>query len=511
MKAKFKFDTAIIKNFFADHWEKLVVGVCAIVMLFLMSTIFKRETLPSNLQASQIAIKTTNVQETVKSERPDKAVADLKPIDVPGAVAEVPVNELAEIPPFVRSSGPLLDPVKRTDPTYFPVLAVQVKSFVLAMATNAGAGGAGQALAPVAPTRQLDMSKPAARDTSKPGAAGAQVPPGRGRGRVPRPGTETTPAPGLPGSRAGNAADAGNPDNATPIPAAMPVPGAPGNGSAEVRPFNIVTAAVPVEAQMKEYVRRYSHARHAELEADPRNRMAQQQTADVPQYLWWRLERIDLTNGDEKRLIDYGDIPRITEDLRPDNVGHDLVVKTLKPTAMYKKLMADWAQWGGGGAEVVPQEYIADPWLTWPLPPMLLHDWGREATNPKIPLVAPQASETPDGTTPAEPGKAKDSDIPFDDKTLGSDTMPSPRPAASAPSQFGMGRGRGRTFDPSAPMGAVAVSIRRLRATGRTLSAMDRSNSNKIQTPPKFPTSCSASPISTLSRGTRINIASSLC
>lgn len=445
MKAKFKFDTAIIKNFFADHVEKIVAGICVIVMLFLISTIFKRETLPSNLQPPQIATKTTNVRNAIETDRPDRAVADLKPIEVPGAVAEVPVNELAEIPAFVRSGGPLSDPVKRTDPTYFPVLAPQVKSFVLAMATNAASGTTASPVAPVAPaiSRLPGASRAPVPDT-KPGAAAAPTAPTR-RGRTQRPGAETAPAPGLPGNRGGIGTDAAaNPDNVMQIPAAMPVPGAPNSGAAEVRPFNIITAAIPVENQQKEYDRRYSHARRADLEVDPRNRAAQQQMTDVPQYIWWRLERIDLTNGSEKTVIDYGDVAAIVNDRRSETIGADLVMKTLKPTGKFVKLNNDVLQWGGTGAEVVPSAYHADTWLTWPLPPMLLHDWGREATHPKIPLVEPKTDETPDGANPAEPGKSKskDNDNPFDDKSLGADATQSPTPRATAQPSFMNGRGR---------------------------------------------------------------------
>ena len=42
---------------------------------------------------------------------------------------------------------------------------------------------------------------------------------------------------------------------------------------------------------------------------------------------------------------------------------------------------------------MVDPDYVADPWLTWPLPPVLLHDWGRDAAHPKVPLVAAQAGD----------------------------------------------------------------------------------------------------------------------
>src|SRR5258708_39955929 len=50
------------------------------------------------------------------------------------------------------------------------------------------------------------------------------------------------------------------------IPAGFELPGAPGSGSAESRHFVIVTGAIPVLDQLKEYDRRFSHARHGEAE-----------------------------------------------------------------------------------------------------------------------------------------------------------------------------------------------------------------------------------------------------
>jgi hypothetical protein len=452
MKAKIKFDTAVIKNFFTDHIEKIVAGICVIFMLFLITTIFKRETLPSNLQAPQIASETSNVRTTVET-APYQETGDLKPIEVPGAVAELPVNQLDEVPAFVRAGAPLSDPVKRSDPTYFPVLAPQVTSFVFAMSTNAASGTAATSVAPVAPAinRRPGASRAPVLDT-KPGGATAPGAATR-KGRVAHPGTETTPSTssGLPGSRSAPADVATDPLNTTSIPSAMPLPGPLGTGAAEVRPFNIITAAIPVEMQQKEYDRKFSHARHADMEADPRSRVAQQQMTDLPQYIWWRLERIDLTHGSEKTVLDYGDVASIVTDRKSETIGADLVMKTLKPTGRFVKLNADVAQWGGVGAEVVPSAYHADTWLTWPLPPMLLHDWGREATHSKIPLVEPKANETPDGANPAEPGaepgksKSKDNDNPFDDKSLSADATPSPRAMSPAQPSFMNGTGIGRT------------------------------------------------------------------
>jgi hypothetical protein len=124
------------------------------------------------------------------------------------------------------------------------------------------------------------------------------------------------------------------------------------------------------------------------------------------------------------------------------------------------RLNKDRDGWQGSGADVVPDAYLADSWLSWPLPPILLRDWGHEATNPKIPLTPPQATDTPDGTTPsAEPGATKpaDSADPFskpagDDRPATSQrTVPFAR-SGPAPSTGSFGRGGMR---PRGPRGGV--------------------------------------------------------
>ena len=63
-------------------------------------------------------------------------------------------------------------------------------------------------------------------------------------------------------------------------------------------------------------------------------------------------------------------------------------------------------------SEVVDADYLLDKWFTWPLPPILLRDWGAEAAHPpKIPLAGPVAVAGPDKGGP--PGALQDDG--FDD------------------------------------------------------------------------------------------------
>ncbi len=55
---------------------------------------------------------------------------------------------------------------------------------------------------------------------------------------------------------------------------------------------------------------------------------------------------------------------------------------------MLTALKADLANWGTAIPEVADPNYVAAPWITWPLPPIVLHDWGRDGVHPKVPLAA---------------------------------------------------------------------------------------------------------------------------
>jgi hypothetical protein len=454
MKAKLKFDTAVIKNFFADHWEKFVVAGSIIALLFFIVSVFKRETLPSNLQPPAIATQTVSLQEALnRSEWHDSP--ELKPTVVPGAIAPLPVEKLSDIPAFIRNDTRVLeDPNKRSDPTLFAVQTLQVTAGHGALATGGGGPGTGPiGAAPpaVVPSRRRDPSAPAIA------APGAAPDPAARNTRGSRRGLPPAAAPGALPGRLFNGAPplAAEPGNA-PIPAGFDLPGPPSGGSADPRVFIVVTGAVPVEQQQKEYDRRFSHARHSGGDGGSGSggpfRGPQAGGGDVPRYVWWRLERADLTNGEEKTVIDYGDMTQIRADVQDETIGMALMRKTLKPSNAIVRLDKDLVEWLGAGPEVVPADYLGDPWLSWPLPPILLRDWGREATNPRIPLIPPQAADSPDAATPtAEPGAAKPGDDPFA-KPAGDD-----RPTASPRSAPFQGRSR-RGFDPSTPTNGPRVN-----------------------------------------------------
>src|SRR5260221_14192513 len=126
MKAKLKFDTAVIKNFFSDHWEKFIVAGSIVALLVFIVMAFKRETLPSNLQPNQLTLRTDSLKRTTDTnEWVEPTDSSLKSAEVPGAIAPLPAEWYGDIPPFIQPSRAFDDPNKPTDPPLLPVLAIQ--------------------------------------------------------------------------------------------------------------------------------------------------------------------------------------------------------------------------------------------------------------------------------------------------------------------------------------------------------------------------------------------------
>jgi hypothetical protein len=416
MKAKVKFDMGAIKGFFQEHGEKFVLVAGLIVMLLFIVSIFKQETLPANLQPG--AIKDVTTQARANIERSAPPAGEIKPVTVSTASFVMPSGpwQDATLPIFRPEPTPFDDPNKRTDPTLFPILNLQAIGMEGAVALGGSGPDAravvqpvprgrgfdpsaptrmGRPLDPSAPTRSRGPSAPSTRDPSAPtsrGGSGHAVAPQNGPSLGRPLGAAATPK-ALPGATTplGTPADA-DAEVEKPIPSEMQLPGPPLMASTvEARPFVMLTGAIPWDKQLQEFQMRFAHAQKGESGANQNQMMQQQDSRDVPKYVWWRLERVDLTSGEEKKIIDFGDLDQISLDVQ--EYGGASVVKGIHPTDARKRLLADMKTWQNNPGEVVPPEYMDAIWLTWPLPPILLHDWGHEATNPLIPLTSPEAAD----------------------------------------------------------------------------------------------------------------------
>ena len=284
MKAKLNFDSAVIKEFFREHWEKFVFAGGLIVLFLFISSVFRGETLPEDLRPKQIASISRSVIENVNRAPFDSA--SIKLTDVPGPIAPLPTQQLAAFHPFIMPDGPFADPHKRADPNLYAPVALQAFAMRGALATIPDPNSS------AAPRPGTIVPGGAVPRGIVPGGIvpGGIVPGGRTRGGlvpgglvpgslVPGAGTArrgqrianntvVNPKAG-PGGLVPGLVPGGMPANEGPQPlnGSVKLPGAVASGSAEARDWVILTAALPVEQQQKEYNQRFAHARRAEAGA----------------------------------------------------------------------------------------------------------------------------------------------------------------------------------------------------------------------------------------------------
>lgn len=388
-KPKVNFDSAKIKAFFAEHGEKFLVAIAVAILVSFGISAINRETLPENLRAPSIKTRASNAQVAVNSSKPPAKI--VPNLDYVGGVAAWSAGIQ---PSAYKLSNPLsvpafADPVKRTDPALLAVTEVQVVTFVGAVPMNAALAPPVAPAGPVAPAPNL--LHPAPTPTPKTPArdirakAGASASPG-----------------GLPG--VGGLPGIGNVQaGPQPIPPAMRLPGPQSTGYAEFHEGVIVTGLIPVEAQQEEYERVFEHARRASADASAgtaAQRAQSMRDTDTPRYVWCRLERTDTTDGSVK-VIDFGDVPQVTLDWKYPERRKAIAAQIRGISPEFKKLEADMKNWGMQVPDVIDPDYAGPWWLTWPLPPVLLHDWGRDAAHAKIPLATADATDATTGATKA--------------------------------------------------------------------------------------------------------------
>jgi len=424
MKAKLKFDTAKLKEFSIAHGEKFaIVAVLALLVMFSLSAV-GRETLPDKLSPKEISDKSDRVGINVVK------YTDVPPeVDVvvpPNINAKVvaPVEKLVD-PPFIV---PVFnDPVKRADPKLYAVSELRVTPFrgAVGIAPEGAAPGL-QGRPPVRPLPGLlPPSKgggllappPRGKTPTPPAKAGT---PGLGGGltapKAGRPGTRPAPTPPPTGTHGGLlGGDAALGPRA--ISSNMQLPGPQSSGAAEGHHGVLVTAVVPYGLQQKEYDAKFEHARKAAEAAGPgeHTRASLPGGVDAPIYMWCKVERTDTTTGDVK-LIDFGDGVQVKQDWHSADMAdekqiefvHRLIGQEIDVSGPHIKacntLVGEPARWSPQMPELADPLCLGPAWLTWPLPPVLLRDWGREAVHfPQIPYAPDQL----DPGSPASPDDKK--------------------------------------------------------------------------------------------------------
>ncbi len=335
MKKKMKFSGASIKRFFIENGEKLGLGVTAVVLLAFLYAALTAEPLSSD-KPKEIVRAADDADKQIKlvDWEAKKKDPELRPRDfnkeVQVSMTSVPEAPLAHSRHWDNRLFP--DLIKRADPEVFPPQELQI------------AGGYG--IVPHVPPPIV---------AEIPGAiappAGVRPPAGS-----PRPGILDAPdAEGLLPGAAGNAP--------VKIDQQAQLPGvrAPG-AEPRAKFYAIITGLVPTEKQAHEYQRRFEYA-----VKDPERTLQAGQAGDldVPRYRFFFVERAEV------------------KDAKDTNVQWQKLD--------YKSAIADIAQWAVQVPEIVDPLFVfpadaENTYITWPLPPLYLKNWGLEAAHPKVPL-----------------------------------------------------------------------------------------------------------------------------
>jgi len=183
------------------------------------------------------------------------------------------------------------------------------------------------------------------------------------------------------------------PPGALPIPPGVHLPGPQSSGNAKGRRFILLTGIVPEQMQRQAYDADFRDALKppAVIAAGMGAGIGAGIAGDVsldrftPRYVWCRLERTDTTTGAVK-LLDFGDPQEAAAD---GTAAEPRGAARMRFSPEYRKMLNDVANWNPKIAEVADADCVGPSWLTWPLPPLLLHDWGPEAAHPPQIALAP--------------------------------------------------------------------------------------------------------------------------
>ncbi|HTQ40174.1 MAG TPA: hypothetical protein VMJ32_14200 [Pirellulales bacterium] len=389
MKAKINFNPDGIKRFFITNGEKIVFAATVIIfLLFLYSTITAK---PLDDSKSPEAIKRESSQVVSNIQSPTwsahRGEMGLEPTHFADQVAD----EIRPIPGqrvrLTREWSPPLFPelIKRADPEIYAIEDLQVAAGSGIVPYKPNASGAGQIPGASAGQRlpggpaQPGLPGGSARGPGLPGE-GALGPGARGPG-LPGEGAlgPGGHGPGLPGegSGFGPGVSAAGPSR---LGQDENLPGvrAPG-ADAEVKSYVIITGAVPVDKEAEEFRRRFEAAVPAAPDSDPNHQPLVAQT-DVPNYFCFLVERSEVKDaGDAKR--------NWTPILSKENFVNSEALK-------------DLAKWFTQAPEIVHPDDVFAPvpfgnqyfYVTWPLPPLFLKNWGFEAAHPKVKLNVAQTT-----------------------------------------------------------------------------------------------------------------------
>lgn len=386
-KPKVSLNGAAIKTFFINNGEKLVLGLVVLLLInFAYSAITAKQIEPGMAKKIQDESRQAEVriQETpwnivlrdhpewIPRNYPDDSKVNNGPlVNTVALVTDTPLQPKI-FPELVKREDPkILPPIELTGTAQ--VVLVPYSREIAQVVNPANPN----ALPPrVARNKEeKDAKKGSKKGTGKTGPEGEMMGPGGpggpgaaypGPGRRPRGGDEENPTAGAPATdrQIGSAQ----------LPGARAT-----NADLKPKAMAIVTGLVPFEEQYKEYKKRFEEA--LGKGSTPASGPGGDQY--TPIYVYFSVERAEVKDHRDQNLV-----------WKPIDILTARAEQQLKmlPTTQQNEPPIDPLYSFLGGSAASAAAGSMNEWtgfLEWPLPPVMLRNWGFEVTHPKVPFVKP--------------------------------------------------------------------------------------------------------------------------
>lgn len=379
-----------IKHFFIAHGEKLVIALVAIVAGMMIVGAMGRDSLPPEREASKLNQEITLARQNMNDFTWDRMKAEFstdvrewKPLDQKGATNIDSESYFGEhrniawdphvVPPIVR----------RTDPVLLEPQSVEA---------NGGSGLLAFVDPAVRRAKILEEQRKAAEAARKQQKAQEQMQDDQGRGNR--------------GGREDDMMGIFDPEHPKrrPVVGMVRPAGVALQDYEEVRVSHwaVVLAKVPIKEQLKLYRDAFENAR------------GYNPAADVPQVLGYFVERAEINAAAEDDELKWA--PVHVYNGKGERLGSAVTTSTLfgnqsnatdnsTPTGVT-------AKWVSQMPEIVDSRYLDGGVLTFPLPPLVGRDWGREVTHSDVPLAidaVPEETKQPEEKK--KPENAEETDM----------------------------------------------------------------------------------------------------
>ena len=406
MKAKLKGANGFVR-FLLQHGEKIGIAAIMVVAGMLIWSSLGRPAVEQNRQPQALTTEAAAAKQNVDSKTwetlpPEEQTSFASFQGKSGDGVMEPV-EPPNYPPISPINPPTIPPIQlRQDPVLVAAADLEVRSSAgLWMSSNPESILANMREAAKAAAKERQEAEEEARRMEEEGEGRE----GRGGGRGPRGMGMGEAGRGGMGMMGGDMSGMKTKDGVIVIP---PTGGAQMQGFEDFVETSWVTvlAKVPFKQQIQMYEDALASARGFNIQAD------------MPQYIGYEVERAEVTD---------------------EGPGEFKFLKRVFP----KVVLDEMATWPIQTPDLVNPKYI-HPLLTFPLPPMVMREWGEEVTHSDLPIPTPEELMGGTGLEETAPAEKPDAEVdPNDPFGSAARARTTPGMAMGRGGEMGMPMGRG--------------------------------------------------------------------